>query len=229
MCQHGFGMGYAFMEFPAFHAAHLHHDLGLNLVGPTLPVHGHRKVSAMSGDEFLSFDLMNAVHGLAQSVWDVRRVLTWVRAQEPTDVGLYGFSLGGYVASLVAAFEPGLDLVIAGVPVSDFPALFASQSPMVIRHRAVEHGILGGPADEVHRVVSPLVLDPTVPFERRYVFAGQGDRMAPPPAGVRPVAALGQAPHAVVPGNHMGFLWSSEVKGFIDEALTERGLVAPPP
>lgn len=228
VCQHGFAMGYAFMEFPSFHAAHLHHDLGLNLIGPTLPVHGHRKVSAMSGDEFLSFDLMNSVHGLAQSIWDVRRVLSWVRTQDPLAIGIYGFSLGGYVAALVACFEHDLDAVIAGVPVTDFPALYESQSPVVIRHRAVEHGILGGPANDVHRVVSPLVLEPIVPRDARFIFAGQGDRMAHPRQAYNLWKHWGQPRIQWYPGNHMGFLWSGAVREFIDDVLIEQGLVVTP-
>lgn len=34
----------------------------------------------------LSFDLMDALHGLTQSVWDVRRVISWVRTQSPTGI-----------------------------------------------------------------------------------------------------------------------------------------------
>jgi len=227
LCQHGFAMGYAFMEFPAFHTAHLHHDLGCNLVGPTLPVHGDRKVSAMSGDEFLSIDLMNSVHGLAQSIWDARRVFTWIRAQQPSAVGMYGISLGGYVASLIACFEPDLDAVIAGVPVTDFPALCESQSPMVIRHRSREHGILGGPADEVHRVVSPLILEPVVGHDARFIFAGQGDRMAHPRQAYNLWKHWEEPRIRWYPGNHLGFLWSGAVKTFVDEVLTERGLTVP--
>lgn len=227
VCQHGFAMGFAFMEFPAFHAAHLHHDLGLNLIGPTLPVHGPRKVSALPGDEFLSFDLMNSVHGLAQSVWDVRRVLSWVRAQDPVSIGMYGFSLGGYVAALVASFEGALDPVIAGVPVTGFPALYSSQSPAIIRDRAAEHGILDGSAEEVHRVVSPLVLEPAIPLDARFIFAGQGDRMAHPRQAHDLWKHWDQPDILWYPGNHMGFMWSGSVKNFIDDTLRDRGLVGP--
>jgi hypothetical protein len=229
LCQHGFAMGYAFMDFPAFHAAHLHRDLGLNLIGPTLPVHGHRKVSSMSGDEFLSFDLMNSVHGLAQAVWDARRVVSWVRTQGAPAMGAYGFSLGGYVIALLACFEHDLDAAIAGVPVTDFPALYETQSPVVIRHRAIEHGILGGPADEVHRVVSPLAMQPITPRDSRAIYAGQGDRMAHPRQAYNLWKHWGQPRIEWYSGNHIGFLWSGAVKAFVDDVLIERGLIASTP
>lgn len=227
VCVHGFGMGQAFMEFPAFHAAHLHHDLGCNLIGPTLPLHGNRKVGKMSGDQFLSFDLMNAVHGVAQSLWDVRRVLSWVRTQDPAGVGVYGISLGAYVAALLADFEPDLDAVVAGIPVTDFPALFASQSPAIIRRRSIEHGILGGPAEDVHRVVSPLAMAPVVAPEARFIFAGLGDRMSHPRQAHNLWRHWGEPRIRWYPGNHIGYMWSSKVRSFVDEVLHERGLTRP--
>lgn len=225
VCLHGFGMGYAFMDFPAFRVAHLHRDLGLNLIGPTLPLHGRRKVTRMSGDQFLGFDLINTVHGLAQAVWDVRRVLAWLRdTQAASAVGLYGVSLGAYTAALVAGFEPDLAMVLAGIPVTDFPAMFRSQSPAHIARRAVEHGILGGPAEEVHRVVSPLAIDPAVPVERRFIFAGLADRMSHPRQAHALWEHWGRPRIRWYPGNHVGYLWSSKVAAFIDEVLVETKL-----
>ncbi|WP_208026810.1 alpha/beta hydrolase family protein [Rhabdothermincola sediminis] len=228
VCLHGFGMGYAFMDFPAFHAAHLHRDLGLNLIGPTLPLHGRRKVARMSGDQFLGFDLVNTVHGLAQAVWDVRRVLGWLReVQAAPAIGLYGVSLGAYTAALVAGFEPDLALVLAGIPVSDFPSMFRSQSPLPIARRAVEHGILGGPAEDVHRVVSPLTIEPAVPLERRFIFAGLADRMSHPRQAHALWQHWGRPRIRWYPGNHVGYLWSSTVTAFVDEVLVGSDLARP--
>ncbi|WP_334144911.1 alpha/beta hydrolase family protein [Rhabdothermincola sp.] len=228
VCLHGFGMGYAFMDFPAFHAAHLHRDLGLNLIGPTLPLHGRRKVAHMSGDQFLGFDLVNTVHGLAQAVWDVRRVLNWLReVQAAPAIGLYGVSLGAYTAALVAGFEPDLALVLAGIPVSDFPSMFRSQSPPPIVRRAVEHGILGGPAEDVHRVVSPLAVEPAVPLERRFIFAGLADRMSHPRQAHALWQHWGRPRIRWYPGNHVGYLWSSTVTAFVDEVLVGSALARP--
>lgn len=224
VCIHGFGMGQAFMDFPAFHASHLHHELGLNLIGPVLPLHGHRKVGRMGGDQFLSFDLLNAVHGLSQAVWDIRRVLSWVRAQSGGErIGVYGVSLGAYTASLLAALDGDLDAVIAGIPVSDFPALYAAQSPPIIRDRSIEAGILGGPAERVHRVVSPLCMEPVVPHDARYIFAGLADRMSHPRQAHNLWQHWGEPRLRWYPGNHIGYLWSDRVSAFVDEVLVERG------
>ena len=57
-----------------------------------------------------------AVHATAQAVWDVRRLLSWIRSQQPdSPIGLNSISLGGYVTSLVASLEDGLTCAILGV------------------------------------------------------------------------------------------------------------------
>ncbi len=226
VCLHGFGMGYAFMDFPAFRAAHLHRTLGVNVIGPTLPLHGRRKVSRLSGDQFLGHDVLNTVHGLAQSVWDVRRAIAWVRdTHQPSAVGLCGVSLGGYLAALVSSFEPDLAAVVAGIPVSDFPAMFRSQSPPHITERYEEHGILGGPAESLHRVVSPLVLEPAVERDRRFIFAGLGDRLSHPRQAYDLWRHWDEPSVLWYPGNHVGYLWSAKVNSFVDEALRSTGIV----
>jgi pimeloyl-ACP methyl ester carboxylesterase len=218
---HGFGMGVPFMDFGAF-PTRLHTELGYNLVLPTLPLHGHRRVTRMSGEAFLSFDLVNSVHGLTQAIWDIRRIISWIRTQSSAPIAVYGVSLGAYVASLLAAIEPGLDRVLAGIPASDFPTLFRSHSPSHIQLRAVEHGILGGAAEDVHRVVSPLAMPPLVPRDRLFIFAGQGDRV------VRPEQARALWEHwhepsiLWYPAGHVGYLMSGEVHDFVDFALDRR-------
>lgn len=226
VCIHGFGMGYAFMDLPAFSAAHLHRDLGCNVAGITLPLHGRRKVGRMSGDELLGYDVLNTVHGLAQAAWDVRRLLGWVRAQDPTGVGLMGVSLGGYTTALVSCLEGDLDAVVAGIPVVDFPAVFRAQSPPHVLQRTIEHEILGGPAEALTRVVSPVAMPCAVPHERRFVFAGLGDRMAHPRQAHQLWQHWEEPAMRWYPGNHVGYLWSSAVRRFVDDALVARGLVA---
>ena len=225
---HGFGMGYPFMDFVGLHALHLHRNLGLNVVLPVLPLHGPRKINRMSGEAFLSWDLINTVHGLSQAVWDIRRVLSWIRAQGDPPVAVHGVSLGGYTASLLAGLEDGIGCVVAGIPVVDFPALFRSQSPHHVRLRAIEHGILRGNAEVVHRVVSPLALAPRVPHDRRFIFAGLGDRMAPPTQAHLLWKHWDEPEVCWYGGNHMGYLWSSQVSDFLYGSLGQSGFAVDP-
>ena len=228
VCVHGFAMGYPFMDFAGLHTAKLHRGLGLNVALPVLPLHGPRKVTLVSGEPFLSFDMMNTVHGLTQAVWDIRRLLSWIRAQGATSIGVYGVSLGAYVVSLLASIEDGLDAVVAGIPVVDFPSLFQAHSPVHIRARSIEHNILGGVAEDVCRVVSPMSLKPKVPHDRRYIFAGYGDRVAVPEQARALWEHWDKPRISWYPGNHVGYLWSRQVESFLAESLEASGLSCRP-
>lgn len=221
---HGFGTGYPFMDFVGMHAMRLHRELGVNVVLPVLPLHGPRKISRISGESFLSFDLMNTVHGLAQAVWDIRRVISWIRAQDAPSIGLYGVSLGGYTASLVTGIEPDLDAVVAGIPVVDFPDLIHSHSPHSIRLRAIDHKILGGNAEAVHQVVSPLSFEPLIAHDHRFIYGGLGDRLALPGHAQRLWEHWSEPEIHWYGGNHVGYLWAGSVPDFVVSSLRTAGV-----
>lgn len=224
VCVHGFCMGYPFMDFMGLHTAKLHRELGLNVAMPVLPLHGARKVTLVSGEPFLSFDMMNTVHGLTQAVWDIRRLVSWIRAQGATSIGLYGVSLGAYVVSLLAGIDEGFDAVVAGIPVVDLPSLFHAHSPVHIRARSIEHHILGGVAEDVFRVVSPMSFESKVRRDRRYVFAGYGDRLATTEQARMLWERWDKPRISWFSGNHVGYLWSHQVSSFIGESLVASGL-----
>jgi hypothetical protein len=224
VCVHGFCMGYPFMDFVGLHTTKLHRELGLNVAMPVLPLHGPRKVTLVSGEPFLGFDMMNTVHGLAQAVWDIRRLVSWIRAQGATSIGLYGVSLGAYVVSLLAGIDEGFDAVVAGIPVVDFPALFHEHSPVHIRARSIEHRIMGGVAEDVYRVISPMSFESKVPYDGRYIFAGYGDRLAFPEQARMLWEHWDEPRISWYPGNHVGYLWSRQVETFLGESLAASGL-----
>ena len=224
VCIHGFGTGSAFMDLVSFRAAHLHKALGVNVAAIVLPAHGARKPSRISGEEFLSFDLMNSVHGFAQGVWDIRRLLGWIRAQDPTAVGVFGVSLGGLMTALTAALEPDLDLALAGIPMADFPDLIRHHAPLHLHMRAIEHRILDGTAQDVHKVVSPLAMAPAAPRAARAIFAGMGDRLATADQARRLWAHWEEPEMCWFPGSHVGYLWSAKVWRFVDDTMRSRGL-----
>jgi hypothetical protein len=226
VCIHGFGTGRPLVDFRGFRAPHLHRALGLNLLLPVLPLHGPRqRPGAASGEGFMSIDLLDSLHGLAQAAWDVRAAIAWVHAAGGgAPVGVYGLSLGGYVAALVASLEEGLACAIAGIPATDLPDLYRRHSTPSVRRQALESGALGPEASAVHGVVSPLVLRPKLPREGRYVFAGLGDRMSTADQARRLWLHWDQPRIAWYPGGHVGFWWASNVTRFVAEALAESGL-----
>jgi len=229
VCVHGFAMGYPFMDFTGLHTAKLHRTLGVNVALPVLPLHGPRKVTRVSGEPFLSFDLMNTVHGFSQAIWDIRRLLSWIRTQGATTIGLYGVSLGAYVVAVLAGIEDGLDAVVAGIPMVDLPALFHEQSPAHIRARSIEHHIIGGPVEEVFAAVSPMSFAPKVPQDRRFIFAGHGDRLALPEHAHRLWEHWERPGISWYWGSHVGYLWSRRVATFLEGSLSASGFGYPPP
>jgi hypothetical protein len=230
VCVHGFGTGAPFVDLRAFRARRLHGELGLNVVVPVLPLHGPRQESGVaSGDAFMSIDLVDTVHALAQSAWDVRSLIRWTRVVGgDAPVGIWGLSLGGYVASLVAALEDGLACAIAGIPATDILDLYHRHSPSAVRQRALEHGALGAEATAVQSVVSPLVLQPKLPRDRRYVFAGLGDRMSTSGQALRLWEHWDRPSVAWYPGGHVGFWWVGSVNRFVTDALISSGLSVAP-
>ncbi len=226
VCVHGFGTGSVFMDLFAFRAAHLHEQLGVNVAAIVLPVHGARRPSRLSGEEFLGFEFMNSVHGLTQAVWDVRRLLSWVRRQDPTALGVFGVSLGGMVTGLVSAFEPDLDMALTGIPIVDFPGLIEHHAPRHLQMRSIEHNILNGTAQDVHKVVSPLAMAPVTRPGSRAIFAGLGDRLATTDQARRLWEHWDEPETCWFAGNHVGYLWSDTVWQFVDHVFQSRGLTA---
>ncbi len=84
ICLHGLGTGGPYADFAGFRAEMLHHELGLNLLMPVLPLHGPRKPPELPIASLLSYDLLDAFHGISQAVWDTRRLIQWARAQGAT-------------------------------------------------------------------------------------------------------------------------------------------------
>jgi hypothetical protein len=224
VCIHGAEMGRAALDLTLFRAWHLHENLGLNVVLPVLPMHGPRARGLPKGTVFPGEDVMDNVHATAQAVWDVRRLLCWIRSQEPeSSIGLNSISLGGYIASLVASLEHGLTCAILGVPVADLIELLgrhaglSSDDPR--RHTVTL-------AEPIGRMVSPLSLTPRVPKAGRFIYAGIADRLVHPREQVIRLWEHWGRPEIVwYQGGHTGFFQSRPVQRFVDDALVQSGLV----
>jgi hypothetical protein len=226
ICVHGYQMGSPLVDFGAFRPEWLHQRLGLNLLLPVLPLHGPRKIRRISGDGFLAGDLLDTVHALAQTAWDLRRVTSWLRAQGATQIGVFGLSLGGYSAALLSCFEKDLACAIAGIPASDFARLSWRHGQPDSLRRAEEMGVGIGETVNLKKVVSPLVLVPRVDRARRYIFGGTADQLVPPDQ-VRDLWTHWERPKLHwYPGAHVTFGMHPPVRRFIDDALRESGLVS---
>lgn len=223
VCIHGYEMGFPALDLLAFRAAQLHFQEGLNVILPVLPLHGPRRFGR-SGEGFLAGEFVDTVHAEAQAMWDIRRLLSWVRTQSPPRVGVYGLSLGGYNTALLACLDSDLSCAIAGIPATDFSRLAWRHAARLAILYAERRGLIHDEVSEVMRVVSPLVLEPQVRKERRYLFAGVADRLVPSEQ-VRDLWIHWERPRIVwYQGAHVTFRMHAEVRRLFQDALRESNL-----
>ncbi len=225
ICIHGYQMGLAGIDLLAFPPNWLHHGLGLNLVIPVLPLHGARKIGRRSGDGYLGGDILDCAHAEAQAVWDIRRTLSWIRAQSESRIGVFGLSLGGYNAALLSTLEDDLACAIAGIPLVDIPdAMIRHGLLSAIGGRGFEN-LDAARMTEIMRVVSPLALEPRLPVERRFVFAAVADRLVPPEQAGRLWEHWDRPRIEWYQGGHMTFRAHPNVRLLIEEGLRSAALV----
>jgi hypothetical protein len=217
VCIHGSGQGRP-SDLLLFRALALHVGLGVNLAFPVLPLHADRAVPGVATP---GFDVVDNVVAAAQAVADVRRLLTWIRAQGDPPVAVHGVSFGGYVASLLVTLEPGIDVAVVGIPVLGVPTLLARHLRRTGGRTASRLAALLG-AEEVaalDRLVSPLALPPRTPFEGRYVLGALGDRVTTPRHTLDLWHHWGRPTLRWYPGGHVGHLWSTEARSFVHDAV----------
>jgi hypothetical protein len=219
VCIPGYSMGAPWMDCSAFQTMKLGSELGLNVAIPVLPLHGPRRTGWMSGDGYFSGDCLDTLHAQAQAVWDVRRLLAWLRANGAESIGLYGLSLGGYTAALLAALEQGLRCVIAGIPATDFVHLGQHHTPPALIDAAESAGLDWERVTRVFRVISPLAMPVRVAWRRRFLFAGTADRIVPL-IQARRLWQHWERPHALwYRGSHLSFTWEPQVQNWLFAAL----------
>jgi hypothetical protein len=223
VCVHGTEMGRAELDLTLFRAWHLHEDFGLNVILPVLPMHGPRAKGLPKGAVFPGENVMDDVHGTAQSVWDVRRIIAWIRAQQPgARIGLNSISLGGYIASLVASLDEDLTCAILGVPPSNLVELLGRHSGLP---KDDPRRITLDLAAPIGRMISPLSMEPKVPPKGRFIYAGVADRIVHPRQQVMQLwEHWGRPDVGWYRGGHTGFFQARPVQRYVDAALVQSGL-----
>lgn len=225
VCVHGFQMGSPAIDLLAFPPEYFHQRLGLNMLLPILPLHGPRKIGRRSGDGFITGEVLDTIHAEAQAMWDLRRLLDWLRSEEGAPaVGALGLSLGGYNAALLACLDPDLACVIAGIPLTDFTRAMFRHGPALEMREAERLGLEEDRVRRVSSVISPLTLTPRVPHERRYIFGALADRLVPPDQ-VRDLWEHWERPELVwYAGGHLTFRAHASVRRLVRRGLREAGL-----
>jgi len=228
VCIPGYRMGQVAVDFTGFRTRWLHRTLGLNVAVPVMPLHGPRRAGRRGGDGWFSGELLDTIHAQAQAIWDLRRLVGWLRRQRRApSVGVYGVSLGAHTAALLAAHEAELACVIAGIPASDLVRLLRTHVPDLVVRAAERLGLRLDSASRALRVVSPLAVRPLVARNRRYLYAGVADRLAAPEHALELWRHWDEPRLTWYQGSHLSFLWERSVTALLREALVDSGLLAP--
>lgn len=219
VCVHPYGTGRSLVSNFMFRANDLANSLGANIAMVVLPMHGARGPGVWSTTAFMTYNPVDFLFGLTQSVWDVRRFLAFLRETTDAPIALYGISLGAHVSATVAGLEDGLAGVVAGVPTCDLLEVFLRHVPARLKPRAIEHQLISDETRTLLRVTSPLAFAPKLPRENLFIFAGTGDRMSPPSQALALWRHWNEPQIRWFDGNHMAFMWNASLAGFVRDAL----------
>jgi predicted esterase YcpF (UPF0227 family) len=228
VCIHGIRVGSPRGNLAFFRPGYLHHELGLNLLFPVLPIHGPRRIGPVSGDRILSGDVMDSLHAASQAMWDIRRQVSWLRttADAPA-VGVLGHSLGGYVAALLCCLENGIDCVVVANPAVDPSHLFWRNALSLATRYLKTAGVTEEKMSALLYVISPLAMRPLLSREHRAIFAGVADRVVPAAEASALWHHWRQPRIAWYQGTHRAFLTTAEGRALIAATLQTAGLVPP--
>ncbi|HEY8676700.1 MAG TPA: alpha/beta fold hydrolase [Candidatus Dormibacteraeota bacterium] len=131
-----------------------------------LPFHLRRRVPGRSsGDGFFGTDPARIRATVRQSVEDAAALVSWARRHVTPTVAVMGVSLGGLIASLLAA-QVRLDSVVAVAPLCDPPATFLENMPRNLARRLGISPTSGGAWGEDRseaRAMLDAALAPLVP------------------------------------------------------------------
>lgn len=223
VCIHGYRMGEAWLDFGLFRPGFLHHRLGLNLLMPTLPLHGPRRIGPRSGDQYLDGDLLDLLFAQSQALWDLRRWIAWLRAsEEARQIGLYGVSLGGYNTGLLAGYQAGLDFGVAVIPVTEFAQTLWGVMPLRHRQYFESQGLTLDRYRQLLRPVSPMSRPTLLARDRRFVVAATADRVVPVAQPLL-LAEHWEVPVSWYQGSHLSVGREYEPRAALEQAMQAAG------
>jgi dienelactone hydrolase len=194
---------------------------GIHVAMLELPYHLHRRPGAPPDlRDFISGDLAAMVAATHQALADHRAFFAWLAEEGTSRIAVWGYSLGGWLAGLLACHDPAVDTAILSAPMSDVAATMA-QLPFC---RPVRRS-LGREAVDL----SPLNLTshrPRVPVERLLLLAGEHDLFIPRASLDELRDVWGRPEFRVLPHGHISLLASGRVSRDTGEWLWRR-LVRP--
>jgi dienelactone hydrolase len=166
---------------------------------------------------------LDLLHAQTQALWDLRRALAWLRDREVNPrVGIYGVSLGGYNAALLATWEAELDFVLAGIPLADVAGVLWRHLPQAHARFYAQHGLTEERYRAMLSLVSPLSRPALPARERLHLFAATADRIVPPDQPLL-LAKHWQAPVRWYQGSHLSIRHERATRQALNDAIQAAG------
>jgi dienelactone hydrolase len=186
----------------------LYDALGVDVLHVQLPFHGSRnpKSALFHGEFFMSADLVRSFEAVRQSCIDARTLVTWLRSQGYTEVGVTGISLGGSITMVLACVDPTPDYVVPivghlklGEAVEDAPILWRMKADLE------RFGVDRARRKEIFGRLGIDSLRPTLPPEKQLWIMARDDAYIAAPLVEAQWRAWGQPAIEWIPGGHMMF------------------------
>jgi hypothetical protein len=197
---------------------------GWNACFVHLPFHYLRTPRGhFNGELAITADLVRNAQALRQGVAELRQLMTWLRARDCREFGLWASSYGGWIGALLASVESDFRFVALMEPIVDVEhAIWVAPTGAALRRelrvQCIEHGLI----ERHFHLTSPLHAQPLCGGERVVLAAGEYDTIARPDDIARLHALWHGSTLLTEPQGHFGYrlmpaAWSCLVeRGWIE-------------
>lgn len=195
---------------------------GLHCAMLELPFHMHRRPEAPPAiRDFISADLAAMIGATHQALAEHRALFGFLEKSGCSRIGLWGYSLGGWLAGLLACHDARVDSLVIGTPMSDIEATVGQLGFC----RSVRHSLRREPVE-----LASLNLTshrPLVPLDRLLLCVGEYDQFIPAESLEALWHAWGRPERRIEPHGHMTILASNrilrETEEWLERKLVRRG------
>jgi dienelactone hydrolase len=174
-----------------------------------MPYYGPRRDTS-STKRMVSPDPDETVAGMTQAVLDIRRSVAWLASRpevDPQQLGIFGISLGGITAALVAAVEPRIEnvcLLLAGGDIG--AAGWDAPHAKIIRERWLAQGRKRDEFVNILKAVDPVTYAQTARGKRILMLNATDDEIIPRACTVALWKSLGEPEIRWLDGGHISVM-----------------------
>jgi len=148
---------------------------GINVAMLELPYHRQRKPSAAGAiRNFISDDMASLLGATQQSIGDIRALQMWAVGQGCPSVGLWGFSLGAWLAGLFACLPSRICVAVLTTPVCQMDRVIQNLAFCEPIRQALQDTPISLEAFDLTR------RKPTIPQDRLLIVKSEYDLFAAP-------------------------------------------------